>query len=144
MNILFYFDEYHKDVWSGRNIDYDIWFVFQAIWGVKKLAVIDQCELDLTTIGRENIEIYNTLDEFLLGNDKELFVLEHPRYPVDEMLDDHEFNEDAWYCIGPAEGWKNKNNYIGKTIGIEQEGNGELHAPFVGSVLSYKYFMSKQ
>ena len=65
MKVMFHFDNYHKDVWSGREIDYDMWFVFKSIWNLSELAVVNVSDTTLSTAGREDITIYNTLADFV-------------------------------------------------------------------------------
>lgn len=143
MKIMFHFDDYHRDVWSGRAIDFDIWFVFKSIWGLSELAVINHSGVTLSTAGRENITIYNSIDAFLTATSGSSYVtLEHPKHSPSQLLADHTFNDSAWYCIGPTEGWGG--NYISgsTTLGIEQTGNDEMHAPFVSAVLAYTRHMA--
>lgn len=142
MKVMFHFDNYHKDVWSGREIDYDMWFVFKSIWSLSELAVVNVSDTTLTTAGRENITIYNTLADFVSATSGPYITLEHPKHNPSQMLNNHTFDDTAWYCIGPTEGWMG--NYISgsTTLGIEQAGNAEMHAPFVSAVLSYKRYMA--
>ena len=137
MKLMFYFDEHDKDVWSGRTIDYDIWQVFTQIWGVTELAVINNTDLELNTAGRDNIEIFSN-EEVFFSKNRTFIHLEHPKNSPKEMLSEHTFDSEAWYCMGPAQGWSHM--YRGKTLGIEQIGSAELHAPFVASVLCYEYY----
>ena len=142
MKIMFHFDNYHKDVWSGRDIDFDMWFVFKSIWNLTELAVVNVSDTTLSTVGRDNITIYNTLSDFETATTGPYICLEHPKHNPSQLLNDHTFDDTAWYCIGPSAGWLN--NYIdgSTTLGIEQTGNAEMHAPFVSAVLSYKRFMA--
>ena len=142
MKVMFHFDNYHKDVWSGREIDYDMWFVFKSIWNLSELAVVNVSDTTLSTAGRENITIYNTLADFVSATSGPYICLEHPKHSPSQMLDSHTFDDTAWYCIGPTEGWVG--NYISgsTTLGIEQSGDAEMHAPFVSAVLSYKRYMA--
>lgn len=141
MKIMFHFDDYHIDVWSGRQVDYDIWFIMKDIWldGVSELAVVNQSSMTLTTAGREGITIYSSITDFTDATTGPYICLECPKNSPTELLADHTFDDNAWYCIGPPNGWLGQ--YLGTTtLGIEQEGNAELHAPFVSAVLCYSRY----
>jgi len=142
MKIMFHFDNYHKDVWSGREIDFDMWFVFKSIWNLDELAVVNVSDTTLSTAGREDITIYNTLSDFETATSGPYICLEHPKHTPSQLLNDHTFDDTAWYCIGPTDGWLGNHISGSTTLGIEQSGNAEMHAPFVSAVLSYKRFMA--
>lgn len=143
MKIMFHFDDYHKDVWSGREIDFDIWFVFKSIWNLTELAVVNVSDATLSTAGRDNITIYNNLSDFESDTSGPYISLEHPKNNPSQLLRDHTFDDNAWYCIGPSQGWLGDYISGSTTLGIEQTGNAEMHAPFVSAVLSYKRFMAE-
>lgn len=139
---MFYFDEYSRDVWSGRPVDFDIWVVFCEMWGIRNLAVINNTELKLNSAGRENITIYEDENTFFSKESGPFILLDPPKNKPNQFLTEHKFNEKAWYCIGPCQGWKNQPRHL--TLGIEQEGLAELHAPFVASVLCWEYYKEKK
>lgn len=139
MKLCYFMDRWRSDEWSGRRLDYDIWYTHMQIWGLSELAIINRAQIDLPT--NPNVTIYHWPESFVEQTSGPYICLEHPKNNPDELLGDHTFNEEAWYVMGPVEGWHGKE--IGSTLGIEQIGTAELHAPFVASVLCYNYFMRK-
>ncbi len=135
MKILFHFDQWHQDVWSGRPIDYDCWFSMQSVWGIDELAVVNNSYIPLESFGRD-IKVYETIEAFTNDNPNDLKVhMELQFNNPDELLTGHTINHDAWYMFGPANGWVG--NYLegSATLAIPQKGVDSIHAPFACAAL---------
>lgn len=142
MKLMFHFDSHLKDVWSGRTIDFDMWMIFRDIWASNQIAVINTSGVEMNTAGRDGIVIYENIWQFYGDFMQDTMItLEHPKHSPSEYLSDHTFDDNAWYCIGPSEGWGGSYLPGSATLGIEQDGNAELHSPFVSAVLSYTRYM---
>tara|TARA_R110000751_G_scaffold125443_3_gene227095 strand:+ start:1343 stop:1777 length:435 start_codon:yes stop_codon:yes gene_type:complete len=142
LNILFHFDDWSKDVWSGREVDLDSWFISKQNWGIDRYAIVNNARIDLSRIGRE-IEIHASIESFLAAHEKETFIyLDLPKNGVAELLPDHTHDPLAWYLIGPAQGWLGSYPEGSKTLGIPQKGLDAQHGPFIGSILASYIYMN--
>jgi len=138
MKLMFHFDSYHDDIYSGRQFDAQTWFAFQAIWGMTELAIVNISDVAVSDQGESNINVYSNLNQFLTATAGSRYItLECPKHNPTEMLRNHTFDDTAWYCIGPTVGWQG--NYISgsSTLGVEQMTEIETHSPFIGGILLY-------
>ena len=165
---MFYFDTNFTDHYSGRQIDFFPFLCTQHMWGVNKIAVINNTDVVLeeaidweergifvTNSDDENVteadrfrmqdvSVYTSIEDFVSANSDSTFIcLEKPEHNPDELLATHTFNAAAWYCIGQAEGWAYNGGYINgsTTLGIEHNPSyWELSPSFLCSVVAYENF----
>lgn len=170
MKFMFYFDLNFHDHYSGRRIDVFPWMCMQHLWGVDKIAIINNTDVVLEDMNNwkerehynssenpaameqdrfrmQDVSVYTSIEDFVSTNTDSTFIcLEKPEHNPDELLATHTFNDDAWYCIGQAEGWSYNGGHINgsTTLGIEHNPSGwELSSSFLGSVLAYENFRRK-
>lgn len=137
MNVMFHFDEWSRDVWSGRSIDLDCWFKLRTLWGVKKLACVNRTEMDIRT-GREDFEVFDTVDDFMEAHRHDQMIqMQHPSKTVTTIDAIKSPQTDTWFMFGPAEGWDNIAGLW--PVAVNQRTLDSHHAPFIAAIVAHKY-----
>lgn len=134
--IVFYFENFDRDVWSGREIDLDAWNYNCKIGEIDKAIIINKSIYNINPFDADmDIQIVSEMP-ILSGHVTQLVTPEE--ISVNEvgvkLLD---FNHQTdWYVIGPSDGWLG--NHFGDTLlTIPQGGIGYHHSVFVGATLMY-------
>jgi len=136
MKILFHFDEWHKDVWSGRYIDLDTWFILRSLWDVGDMACVNNTNLDILT-GRSNFEVFDTLDDFMTAHSGEPMVqIQHVSKTNNLLTNLPTPTADTWYLFGPSAGFENINGI--DVVSIGQNGVDSHHAPYIASIVAHE------
>ena len=136
--IVFYFEDYDTDVWSGRPIDMDAWkYSVNASIGIDKVFIINKTEEEPKWFNNTmDIQIVDEMPE-LEGHITQLVTpSEMVRYNK-ESLSLWDFNHDTdWYVFGPASGWGG--NHFGDTfLSIPHNNNVHHHSVFIGTITLY-------
>ena len=135
MNILFHFDDWSADVWSGRQIDLDAWFLLRSLWGVEKLACINLTDQEIKT-GRENFEVFDSFDDFLCAHENEpMTQMQHPN-KTSLPLSSINLESNEWVLFGPAQGWDNISGL--RSACVSQNGGDSHHAPYIAAIVAHE------
>ena len=109
--IVFYFEDYDRDVYSGRRVDFDAWrYAAKAAGDIDKMIVINQTDM-VFDHPDSSIEfaVVDTLPE-LEGKVAHIVC---PWNDVTNMTSLWDFNHDVdWYVFGPSNGWDKLDNGI--------------------------------
>jgi hypothetical protein len=137
--IVFYFENYDKDVWSGRKIDLDEWNYSCKVANINKAIIVNKSMYDVLSFDKDmDIEIVGELPS-LSGHVTQL-VTPHELKEGETAVSLWDFDHQTdWYFIGPSDGWVG--NHFGDTlVTIPQHGIGYHHSVFIGStVLFHRY-----
>lgn len=141
VGIVFYFESYDKDVWSGRKIDLDAWNYNCKIAGIKKVIIVNKTYTELSSFDKDmDIQIVSEMPE-LDGHVTQL-VCPWENTPS-EKIELWDFNHDTdWYVFGPADGWVN-NHFGDSYVTIPQNGIGAHHSVFVANTVMFHRFKIK-
>ena len=159
MKIMVFWDENYNDWTNGRRFDQQLWLVYRRIWGApKSLAIIDNTSGNLwgPEVGdaTDDIRVFDNTNgtgvaDFHASTPNERKIqLEMPWNNPTEMLRNHTIDPDAWYCIGPIDGWQG--NYISgaSTLGLDQIGTEDsyfqTHSPMIAAILAYTSYSRSQ
>lgn len=158
MKIMFFWDEWHDDWTSGRGYDQQLWLVFRRIWGApRSLAVINNTERNVWATPQDRTDDIRIFDnhngtgvaDFHASTAGERKIcMEMPWNNPSETMRNHTIDPNAWYCIGPIDGWQG--NYIegASTLALEQIGASDdyfqTHSPMVAAVLAYTSYSRSQ
>lgn len=127
--IAFYFEDYDRDVYSGRRIDFDAWrYAALAAGDIDRMLVVNRTEEALPNPGG-NIKLTEVDELPELDNavymatpwDTESEALWHFDHDVD------------WYVFGPAAGWAGQ--VPGRAVHIPQNGLAAFHSIHIASVV---------
>lgn len=129
--LVFFFEDFDADNYSGRPVDLDAWYLSSRIPDdIDKILVINETDLHLTSPNADiDFKVYSTLPE-----------LEGAVYldPIrGESLWELDHREVEWYVIGPARGWDTEDrNYLY----IPQSGNGHCHSQHISTVVMFSRY----
>jgi hypothetical protein len=159
MKIMMFWESWHNDYFSGRHYDWQTWLVYRRMWGAPtSLAVINNTTE--TVYGNEvgdatdDIRVFDNTNgtgvaDFHAATPNERKIhLEMPWHSPSEMLRNHTIDPNAWYCIGPIDGWQG--NYISgsSTLGLDQIGTADgyfqTHSPMIAAILAYTSYSRSQ
>jgi len=137
VGIVFYFENYDIDIFSGREIDLSAWNNVCKIANIKKAIIINKTYNKIIPFDADmDIKIVNEFPE-LTGKITQL-VCPWEETPT-EKIELWDFDHDTdWYIFGPASGWKEY--YGNKFITIPQHGYGASHALHVATTIAYHRF----
>jgi hypothetical protein len=135
--IVFYFEEYDTDVWSGRDIDMDAWKYNSKIADIDKVYIINRTDETIKWFDYTmDIQIVDEMPK-LEGHVTQLVVpSEVVKYNKESVsLWDFDHKTD-WYVFGPANGWGG--DHFGDTLlSIPHNNNVHHHSVFVASTVMY-------
>jgi hypothetical protein len=104
--VVFFFEEYDRDVYSGRKIDLDAWnYAFKASGDIDKIIVINKTEMDLSSSlgGSYDFSVVNTIPDNISGDIVHLIC---PWNFAEEKISLWDYDHSAdWYIFGPSNGW---------------------------------------
>jgi len=136
--IVFYFEDYDSDVWSGRDIDMDAWkYSVNASMDVDKIIIINKTKESIKWFDHTmDIQVVTELPK-LEGHVTQLVT------PSEMVLYNKDSNslwdfnhETDWYVFGPAIGWGG--NHFGDTLlSIPNNNNVHHHSVFIGTIVLY-------
>jgi hypothetical protein len=153
--IVFYFEDYDKDVYSGRRIDLDAWNYAMKSGGIDK-AICFNCVHDIklqmdnkihfTEIHAHNVKPRVILSQWLNENgiDKKIVLFTPPKSAPNDAIHikDLEHNTVDWYVFGPSVGvdsdYKNT-QYVYIPTADERI---DLHSVHIGSYVMLRRFES--
>ena len=133
--IVFHFEEYDRDVYSGRRIDFDAWrYAAKAAGDIDKMIVVDKTGLQFGHPGGEiEFSVVNELPE--LEGKVAYMVCPWNNVKSKTSLWDFDHNVD-WYVFGPASGW----GEMDEGIYIPQASEVASHAIHIANVvLMHRY-----
>jgi hypothetical protein len=139
--IVFYFENFDKDVWSGRKLDLDAWNYGCKVAGIKKAIIVNKSHMDVRAFDRSmDIQVVDELPK-LEGHVTQLVCPweDTPSEKVELWDFDHETD---WYVFGPASGWV-KNHFGDSFVTIPQNGRGAHHSVFIANTVMYHRFRIK-
>lgn len=136
--IVFYFENYDRDVWSGRKIDLDAWNYNCKVAGIDKVIIVNNSVYDVSSFDKGmDVQIVKELPEFK-GHVTQL-VCPWENTPSDKInLWDFDHETD-WYVFGPADGWVG-NHFADSYVTVPQNGIGAHHGVFIASVVMFHRF----
>ena len=136
--LVFYFEDNDRDVWSGRNLDFDAWNYLAQIPGdITKIRVINKTQNTYDPFNEAlDVEYLDALPDF--GTDH-VTQLVCPWEPVEYIeLWDFDHNTD-WYVLGPANGWGG-NHFGDQLVSVPQYSNVACHAIHIATVaMAHRY-----
>ena len=136
--VVFFFEEYEIDVYSGRRIDLDAWnYAIRAAGDIDRIIIINRTNQSIKGIGGDITCETETALPVLNGS--VVFVVCPWDNCAGSMVSLWNFNHKVdWYVFGPSEGWDDKQCKDG--IFIPQAGKGALHALHIGAVVMMHRF----
>jgi hypothetical protein len=133
--VVFYFESFDKDMWSGRPVDLDAWNYNCKIAGIDRAIIVNKTFTNIQSFDRGmDIQVVSEIPE--LSGHKTQLVCPWENTPSDkvELWDfDHETD---WYIFGPANGWTG-NYFADSLVTVPQDGVGAHHAVFVATTVMY-------
>jgi len=132
--IVFYFQEWDKDVWSGRAVDLDAWRYAARAGGVEELRCIN--ETDVVFPDWLNFECINNLTDWAEEHRNEKLVVVDTEWTCPEgaiPLSELNHSEVDWYIFGstnplPKLDWC-------QYVYLPQYGTGALHSVHIASAV---------
>lgn len=131
--VVFYFENNDVDVYSGRSVDLDAWYLASQIPGdIDRIIVINKTDTHLVTP--------NTRLDFFVAEDLprlENAVYLDPKWG--DSLWDLDHAEVDWYVFGPASGWGERDSDK-QYINIPHTNNVHCHSQHVmTTVMFHRY-----
>ena len=149
--IVFHFENFEKDVFSGREIDFDAWRYACKAFGIEQMVVID-----LIPGGSKYIIAdaeYKPTIYFSLKDFEDLHLTDNLIYfetswsfskeltPINLNDFKHPKTGNTWYIFGPANGFTPQIN-DGKTwVSIPQKTNTALHSLHLAPIALYDRYI---
>lgn len=146
---VFHFEDQDLDVWSGRDIDLDIWRYNTKMFGIDTLIMIDQVPDGGTLYQHldeeQKFERFTSIDDFLQAHPQgEKVWFETPWSfpssitPIKLNNFQHPANtSDVFYIFGPATGFNIAENDSRTWVTIPQVTQGATHSSFLAPIVFY-------
>lgn len=132
--LCFFFEENDIDVYSGRDIDLDAWYLASCIPGdIDSLIVVNRTDQKLKS-PNDDLKEFRVVSE--VPELESAAVLVCP-WNTDTSESVYSFCHDVeWYIFGPSEGWRNEFP-AGELINVPQRSRGACHAVHVATTVMF-------
>ena len=129
--LVIHFEDNDKDVWSGRNLDIDMWKTACFNWGIDELRIID-LRTDKTWQPLDpslQLKWYSTIEEAT----EDLNNIVYIDRQGDTSLWQINHNEIEAYVIGASYGYISRPE--GVKVVIPQQGRDEMHSTHIAAIV---------
>lgn len=146
--IVFWFQNYDKDVFSGRPIDLDAWRYAMHIGGITSAKIINATEpkVDITLGGGIDFEVIGSNSQDLVdwvekNSDKNIVVLDTPWSSQEGLMPISELNckEVDWYVFGSADG-NPKFTVPVQYVCLPQNSKVTIHSLHIASAVLFRHW----
>ncbi len=132
--ILFYFQDYDVDVFSGKRDDLDAWRYAANAGGIDKIRCVNESEFDVS-LGFTDMD-FDVVDEGWISNQSNVAVLDTEWTCPDGAIPLSELDHSSvdWYVFGAADRGVPQ-GLDAQYVYVPQFGNGALHSLHIAPVV---------
>lgn len=128
VGVVFFFEDNDKDVYSGRHIDLDAWYLStQVCSDVDKMILINLTDQLIRT---PNADFDFTVCSGLPPLENAIYLCPHG----EQTLYDIDHSKVDWYVFGPASGWRED---VGPKVSLPSCEHVHLHSQHVMTAVMY-------